>query len=159
MRGGRLSISWRIYRKTLCCYQKYRIGESDRQGWHQRTRILLVQFLNQSQSSYLLILSTILVPKDGKEHYLESYELLCATTEDWVEKHGDTRNAVPAGIAVDGQSFYICRGKYMSSVLPGKYRRSIDCCFVPFATQEHCAKEYSVLVQSSPWVARRRNFI
>lgn len=93
---------------------------------------------------------TILVPKDGVEHYLESYELLCTNTGDWVEKHGHSEHAVPAGVAVDGQNFYICRGKYLTSVLPGKYRRSIDCCFIQFANQEYCAKEYNVLIQSTP---------
>lgn len=82
-------------------------------------------------------------------HYLDSYELLCAGLEDWVDKTTNIRNAVPAGIAEDGQSFYICRGKYKTNLLPGKYRKSIDCCFVQYANKEHCSRDYNILVQTS----------
>lgn len=91
------------------------------------------------------------VVKDGAEYYVDSFELLCVDPTDWIEKDGNTRNAIPVGMNVDGrnENFYICRGKYKRSILPGKYRKTADCCFVHFAHLERCAKDYSILVQST----------
>lgn len=87
----------------------------------------------------------VLVPKDGGEHWSDTYEVLCGGNGFWVPKDGVHKNLVIGGQAGNPEPFYVCRGHVNDQTIPGKFYKPTRCCYVGSYGKEYCAQDYSLM--------------
>lgn len=87
------------------------------------------------------------VPFGGREHRLESYEVLCEI-ERWERTHGShiLPGTIHAGTDVDGDAIYVGRAFHEGDLLPAKVIPSKNCAYVSYGGEEIVKHEFEVLV-------------
>ncbi|XP_077523001.1 natterin-4-like [Amblyomma americanum] len=73
----------------------------------------------------------------------------------WVLCHGESipPNAVPGGEDKGGRAMFVARAVHEGDVIPGKVVPSRGFCYVPYKKEEHCYKDYQVLVSDGASLA------
>lgn len=84
----------------------------------------------------------------GYEYQIHDFEVLVGGGLEWVPAiNGESpSNAIEGGIDENQDIFYIGRGVYNNTVLPGKVHRLNRCLYVQYKGFERCLKIYEVLV-------------
>jgi hypothetical protein len=82
-------------------------------------------------------------PKDGVEHWSDTYELLCGGYTSWQYK--TDKYLIEAGKGSNSEIFYICQATFEGNKIPGKYYKPTDCCYIAANGREHCVKEFWAL--------------
>jgi hypothetical protein len=83
-------------------------------------------------------------PKDGGEHWSDSYEVLCGVSAIWTTNVED-KKLIKGGLAGNNEPFYICRANFNSQTIPGKFFKPTGCCYVASYGKEHCVNDFSLL--------------
>ena len=87
------------------------------------------------------------VPWDGSEHVCRQMKKLVCDRARWVDAHGEIPpNAVSLDEYPGGPRYYVARGRYHETWIPGKTRADARHCWVSFAGKEHIVSQYQVLV-------------
>lgn len=89
------------------------------------------------------------VPINGVEEEHDNFEVFCNDLNvRWVPKYETNRNWIIGGLAGDGKPLFICRGVTDNVLIPGKYYRPIDCCYVALNGKEICLTDFLILARN-----------
>lgn len=86
------------------------------------------------------------VATNGAEEEYGDFEVFCNNLKvHWVQRTDINRNFIIGGIAGDGEPLFICRAVYQNLIIPGKYYKPHDCCYIGLYKKEFCSKDFTVL--------------
>lgn len=88
---------------------------------------------------------------DGAEHSHEAYQTLTSNGTDnfdWVPTSNGAlpHGAVQGGFCSSGEPLYIGRTFHEGTLTIGKVHPTHGCLYIPYGGEEHCYREYEVLV-------------
>jgi len=92
------------------------------------------------------------IPWGCEEHGKDEYEVLVIPEDQvsWVATSGETvpSNAIPGGVAADGETLYVGRAPHEGTVTIGKVHPSHAVLYISYGGAEHSYSEYEILVKN-----------